>query len=402
MRVNAHQYTRQSSIIEQPILEKLTTFHNKLASYDFQECPHCNESFPITNPSSTSGGCTRCKRDKYQPKLYSRENNMDPGNVPDQLQDLTQVEELLIASVVPMMPVYRLPHGQYGYNGHVLNLPQDVSSFASKLPRTVSELDIVLVRKEGESGSHRLQSKTFHSITCITGANNKYYRSIEIDDIALQQLPKDGNLVHSIPSICDAETENSQISNEHSHSHVNEDSIDPYSFLSGTFVPSTQQRLTEEQIVRHSIVERQSHQNNGSPCTLIWPQIGCAPINEFQTEGYMSCAFPTLFPTGAADFAAPRLRPITLGNYFKHLVVYKDGRFAKHPRFRYFALNTQMRWRALQAGRIYVRQHMLDFQLMNLEEQMGKYFQREYNILPLACVVLMLTGLNSGVGSQPW
>ena len=65
---------------------------------------------------------------------------MDPGNVPDQLQNLTQVEELLIASVVPMMSVYRLPYGQYGYSGHVhvLNLPQDVSSFACKLPRTTS------------------------------------------------------------------------------------------------------------------------------------------------------------------------------------------------------------------------------------------------------------------------
>ena len=31
MRINACQYTRQSSIIEQPILKKLTTFHNKLA-----------------------------------------------------------------------------------------------------------------------------------------------------------------------------------------------------------------------------------------------------------------------------------------------------------------------------------------------------------------------------------
>ena len=76
-----------------------------------------------------------------------------------------------------------------------------------------------------------------------------------------------------------------------------------------------------------------------------------------------ACAFPTLFPTGAADFAAPRLRPITIGNYFKHLVMYKDGRFAKHLRFRYFALNTEMRWRALQAGRIYVRQHPDDARL---------------------------------------
>ena len=55
----------------------------------------------------------------------------------------------------------------------------------------------------------------------------------------------------------------------------------------------------------------------------------------------MSCAFPTLFPTGATDFVAPRQHAVTIGNYFKHLMMYEDGRFAKHPRFRYFALNTE-------------------------------------------------------------
>ena len=77
----------------------------------------------------------------------------------------------------------------------------------------------------------------------------------------------------------------------------------------------------------------------------------------------MSCAFPSLFPTSAAEFASPRVREVTIDNYFKHLIKYKDGRFAKHPRFPYFALNTVMRWRVLQAGRIYVRQHPNDARL---------------------------------------
>ena len=59
---------------------------------------------------------------------------------------------------------------------------------------------------------------------------------------------------------------------------------------------------------------------------------------------------------GPADFTAPRMRPLTLGYYFKHLMMYSDGRFARHPRFRYFSLNTEMRWRALQAGSVYIRQ----------------------------------------------
>ena len=68
------------------------------------------------------------------------------------------MEEMLIAAVTPIMSIYRLPHGQYGYSGHVINLPQDAVSFASSLPRLPSELDVVLVRKEGTNQSH----KDFH------------------------------------------------------------------------------------------------------------------------------------------------------------------------------------------------------------------------------------------------
>lgn len=48
-----------------------------------------------------------------------------------QLQGLTQVEEILISAVMPMMSLYRLPLGQYGYSGHVVNLPQDISTFVT-------------------------------------------------------------------------------------------------------------------------------------------------------------------------------------------------------------------------------------------------------------------------------
>ena len=66
-------------------------------------------------------------------------------------------------------------------------------------------------------------------------------------------------------------------------------------------------------------------------------------INEFTHEGYIVCAFPALFPTGNADFLQNRIHSITRFDYFKYLMQYKDGRFARDPRFRYFALNTIMR-----------------------------------------------------------
>ena len=61
---------------------------------------------------------------------------------------------MLISPVLPIMLLYRLPHGQYAYSGHVINLSQDLASFVNSLPQLPSELDIIVVRKEGAADSH--------------------------------------------------------------------------------------------------------------------------------------------------------------------------------------------------------------------------------------------------------
>ena len=119
--------------------------------------------------------------------------------------------------------------------------------------------------------------------------------------------------------------------------------------LTTSFVPIGDQKGTEQETIRKSV-------ENKHP----WPSTREAqPLNEFTTEGYMS----TLFPSGQADFVSPRQRNVTIGNYFTHLLKYGNGQFARHPRFRYFVLNTEMRWRALQMGRLYVKQHPRDARL---------------------------------------
>ena len=69
---------------------------------------------------------------------------MDPAIVPEQLKGLTQVEEMLISRVCPIMRIYRKHGGQRGYKGHVLNLPQDVQSFLNRLPSQVADLPVLV------------------------------------------------------------------------------------------------------------------------------------------------------------------------------------------------------------------------------------------------------------------
>ncbi len=72
---------------------------------------------------------------------------MDSGEVSDELQDLTEIEEMLIAQVFIVMSVYRLCGGQHGYRGNVINFPQDIHEFTKRLPRTPSSIDILTVRR---------------------------------------------------------------------------------------------------------------------------------------------------------------------------------------------------------------------------------------------------------------
>ena len=62
-----------------------------------------------------------------------------------------------------------------------------------------------------------------------------------------------------------------------------------------------------------------------------------------------------------------------LSGVTSHLLLY-DYWFARHPRFRYFVLNTKMLWCALQAGQIYIRQHPHDARLSveELHDMVGR------------------------------
>ena len=274
---------------------------------------------------------------------------------------------MLISPVLPIMTLYRLPHGQYSYSGHIINLPQDVTSFANSLPRLPNELDMIVVRKQGSTETHHDFRVKRSVILCALQwliANNIYFHNISINYEALTLLPEDA----TISDLCTM-----TITSDESEPSAQPD-IDLHSTpMQSSFVPVPTRGLTQQQTIRQSVNQQPSSTQATQPI-LPWPSISNIPINEFNTEGYISCAFPTLFPSGSADLLAPRARRVTIGNYFKHLMMYQDGRFARHPRFRYFALNTVLRWRAIQTGRIYVRQHPHDQHLTidELRDMVGR------------------------------
>ena len=142
---------------------KMTKFHEELRSLQFIRCSTCLERFPGLKKKSNHIERVCFHQDKHIPA-----NNMHPGVVPPQLQvsrtefcdvvsvivwsntfipsniytilystvafnprnitlfytlllqGLSQVEEMLISAVMPMMSIYRLPQGQFQWTCHQL------------------------------------------------------------------------------------------------------------------------------------------------------------------------------------------------------------------------------------------------------------------------------------------
>ncbi|KAK3911591.1 Filaggrin [Frankliniella fusca] len=281
------------------------------------------------------------KKYKCGPSCYyfTEENDMDPLAVPDELKNLTYIEKQLICKVHSVVSLYRFKKAQYKYRGQVINFSQNVQSVADSLPHLVAALNNVVVVKLTDKlqlPDFVVRKNVVLNALLWLKENNPNYFDLKIDYEKLNYLPDNGNVydeLNSIKSECDNDKEDD-----------NEDAEDPGSFnVTYSDVPDVNQPSL-----------RKSGDN-----ILIWPSIGKTPVNEFSSPGYLSMAFPHLFCYGIADYSMPRMYKVSLSDYIKHLMLYSDGRFAQDERFRYFLMNSEMRWTALNVGNIYVQKHSI-------------------------------------------
>ena len=117
---------------------------------------------------------------------------MDPGAVPEALQDLTTVEQMLIARVAPVMSVMRLPEyrgGQWRFKGHVVRYPQDIQSVVSVLPRV--SVDVLVLRSQQSANADavrefRVRRQRVHDALLWLMELNCYYGdiSVSVDNLA--------------------------------------------------------------------------------------------------------------------------------------------------------------------------------------------------------------------------
>ena len=328
------------------------------------QCKVCQEAWPVASKPKNHNNyiCSQCARDKTYPKKFSAQNCMVPSKVPSELHDLTQVEEMLIARALPVMRVYLKPGGQRAYHGHCINLPQDVSEFASSLPHYPKDLSVLIVKMKGKDNSTRdvrvQRKKVLDALNWLT-INNPHYKDVEINSEALDKLP-----INGVPAdlvTVETDQEDNIESFEPDIGPLNEEDLiyDRDSEMN-SFLPVPQLQTKEIDAIHEKLSENSE--------ALQWPTISDTPLSEFSTSFLATMSFPCLFPDGLGDPTNPAIqREIPFHEKIKHLLKFaelKEGkffyRFATHPRFAYWALNMIQRKCALEQGSFYLKQNPSD------------------------------------------
>lgn len=132
----------------------------------------------------------------------------------------------------------------------------------------VSYVNVIVVRKEGATGSHHdfhvRKSVVLNVLQWLIG-NNLYYRNVTIDDAVLDLLPNDDDL---------SGLTTMQVNTEEEELPARED-VDPHNAHVGSpLVPMPVRCKAEQQIIRQSIQQLPS-----APPTIPWPSANATPID---------------------------------------------------------------------------------------------------------------------------
>lgn len=87
-----------SNTINKEEQELLLKFRKKMDDIQYGLCSVCNERIPSMKLIREK--CKRCHTESTVPKKFSEANCMDPRDVPEELKELSEIEEMLIAQVL--------------------------------------------------------------------------------------------------------------------------------------------------------------------------------------------------------------------------------------------------------------------------------------------------------------
>jgi Helitron helicase-like domain at N-terminus/PIF1-like helicase len=321
--------------------------------------------------------CTECQGSMKVAKLpkFALPNNLYRGVLPEDLRDITWVEEKVCALHRVTADVARLQNAEtdeklpYRLVGNTCAHPVNVPSTARVLPRTPSDihdsLTIVFVGPKFDKTQlppmFRVRRKVIARFLSFLAANNPLYASVPISACNLALYPDDDVL----PSL-----EESVILNQSTHlsgilsqetASFEQHPLNPVS----NSVEAPMERnpthnvpdITSDAIIESTgVIDFQGNSISGHSATataiynllnprksddepdLIIPR-GGSFVTDYDNPELFPGMFPTLFPCGIGGIEAERTIPISFRQHVNYLLSLHDSCFRFHRFFLFVALS---------------------------------------------------------------
>ena len=359
---------KNGNIFHQPWAQKeMLKHHEYMSKLEMLHCPGCKRAqiYHEDNIKKNKNHCTFCASERKKGKKelkFGKENGMHLTKKPAYLPELTPVEVQLISRACMCVKVNRLPGGQRGYKGHIINIYQDVENLADSLPRLPNEIETFIVKKPGENVDKKEFLVNRHHVQIWLEyliKNNPGYADVKIDFEKLNSLPDQG-----IPQNFKVIEEKKGISakvdsdeeKEGQNTRPEDDDDFEVEFASESFVPKITDFRTEKKKVMLAFA-------NGNCEEANWVPQG-NPMSEYKTDYLFSMCMPDLFHDGSADPTNPvRRQKVSWNDHIKYLMHYAykndDGSytwpFEEHATFSYAAVNRKMRHQLSKLSKVYMK-----------------------------------------------
>lgn len=343
-----------------------------LAESEMELCPRCKHKW-FDMQLHADGVCHLChnaddNKGPGMPDFYSSENSMHLGYVPDDLPELTQTEEQLIARVHIFIDVKLIRGQQYKYSKHCVSFLRDTGSLFSQLPRLPKEVDIIVLRpKKISNNAHAI--RTFRREMTVRRAvvekwlrfliqNHPGYRDLQIDYERLAQLPEDGDVGDQVTILDVDDVEPQAMEQALSGEGAQEVDDEDDAFEEVAAAPNTIGAHADLHRLRAQLAGGGQENPEQPPVRAVpreganaparnfieLPGIRSTPLIDFnQRVALISLAMPSLMPRAEGEFTNPRPRECSWKKWLQHALMHEDGRFATHSRFLFVAFNTYMR-----------------------------------------------------------
>lgn len=397
-KLSVHEYDKNIEILK---------FEQKMENVFLSKCPSCTSTtIPTDKSTSHQKLCSTCSSDRRfkvdkkslltpseQRHQFLLKNEMLPVwykkddletkhnpqyHVPDELNNLTTAEILLIQRYSAFVPVYHMSQGNTGMKGHCVCFLQNTQEVCDVLPRTKCNI-VKIVKSVEETGISLTKNITVNKEK-VLGAlrwlkvHHRYYKDIVIKESNLDWM-KDkeecclsDDMTQTIIQQHNTKSrqESTTVSSTQTDTiHEDCDNITTESFANNNINPSI---CTADKDIFDELNEAEREKNDKYSMAK-FPEISEEAICEY-SEDILPNVFPHLYPggIGGSNNNYTSTNEQSLHKYAKRLLNYEDGRFANDSIWSYYVLDMIQRSKNNNNGNYIIKDGFLGETCASLDE----------------------------------